>query len=456
MQHLSTNLTQRTGVSFSSYAAAIAGHDILCLDILDGLLARRIWNHAGLFGWLEVQGSVDGFAAAREKAEWLARRRFFDDRRCPARLNEIYAVLAELLPDANVTPEDEITAEGIFATGDPSVALLTEEARKAGKRVVGVTDSALPREAILALLDRESIALDGLFVATELRGSGRSLANGGIHAEIAEVTGTGLSEILYVGNSRVECRGEMSALPLPALCDLPPQPFVTPPTPAEGDALVAGLAACRAMQSPASPPFYWLGYAIGGPLLAAGEAGGADPDFGGSIPAGAGDVLDLLKPAAPGSALRQAAQAEAARGAADFGADIAWIRDRVDAKALREQAGRALTRLVLAPTAEEYSALDRIPFGSAGEETFARGLTRPRPEEGTPSDPPDIALLRLNQTFRDLLPKDLVQMAETGQLSEFDWREAFRRNPFKVSRWSTLKRYQRRVESRRRNREAGR
>ncbi len=417
--------TTRCGRSLPGLIARIEAADCVAFEVTDGLLARRCRDRSGLFAWLEQQHDAPGFARARAKAEWLARRRFPPMKTDPVTLSEIYTVLAELMPDQPVSPEIEADTDARFLTADPTARRLLEAARAKGKRVVGIDRSGLPREDLAECLAREDLPLDALSATEDLR-AGAASEPDALHIPLT---------------------------PLHQLLSESPPAFVTVQTENAHAALIAGHAALRADRL---SPLGLFGYTLGGPLRIGLERERAemqsflaplgDTDAFAPILSKAQDLLLLLHPALTDATARQ----DIEDGIAGFRDDIAWIAAELTPDALRLYCQEQLSRLLLAPRPDERRLLDTVslPDGARAGRALAPAHAA--------TDMPDLDLLRLNETFRDLLPRELVRLAESGELADTDWRSVFRSKPFKPSLWAALRRYQKRIEKRRKSRAAER
>ncbi|NDR55566.1 hypothetical protein [Aliiruegeria sabulilitoris] len=511
------SLARRSTLSFPAIEELISQHEVVLLPIVDGLLCWRLRDEAGLFDWLERQHQADGFAQARIKAEWLARRRSGTGGDAHVSLPQIHEVLSELMPEGKITVEIEQEAAGRFLLPDPAMRTLLETARTAGRRVVGLNVHPLPLAYLDDLLKQGGLELDGLHEPQASSDRASFLASIAPMEQVEPVA------MLHVGSSETTeteaaISAGMTALSMRSrsedLQDHPPSFAV----PVEGPA-AAFIAGKLALNTPLSEaeetPIYQLGYLLGGPILLGfcldlmqrlGNGGdgsvavsaqaarlvkqgleimgakqatlsrlviadGIGGGHSGDGPAGflidwsemddtsaillqGSEILDFLFSVTPqmagiASARRAAGKLDAQGGTLDFlrhaSADLAEL----DADAFRTTNRAALMRLLMAPSEAERSALATVPTSQTG--TLA-DCVEPRQVAANTALPPDTELLRLNQTLRDLLPRDLVRLAESGALAGLDWRQELRKNPFKIGRWATLRRYQRRLEDRLRNR----
>jgi FMN phosphatase YigB (HAD superfamily) len=270
-------LMRRTGRSMTSLRDLIAQHAVISFAAIDALLAYRTFGPAGVFAILEERHGAGGFAGARIKAEWLAKRRFGAGEGAVVSLDEIYQILGELLPGTRITPDMERDALQGLLTADPAVLHLVSLAQQAGKRVLALSDGALDDAALRGLLAGAGIEVDGLICAVDHRAAGLRKSNGGLFRHAAAAEGVQPNELLHFGpDPRVDVAGARAAGVTGAeirtaracLADVP-QPFL--PTVAEGVAgsLIAGQVALAMPGLGADgTPLRSLGYAIGGPLLA--------------------------------------------------------------------------------------------------------------------------------------------------------------------------------------------
>ncbi|MCK0196067.1 hypothetical protein MWN34_03985 [Ancylobacter sp. 6x-1] len=262
----------------ASVEALIDRHAVISFDVFDTLLARRLSRPVDVFRHIEQAHGIADFAASREKAEWLARRRFGTADSPEVLLVEIYDVLRELLPGLPVGPQDELAAERLFLYRDPAVVALVEHARARGKRIIAISDMYLTGVEIGALLAANGIAVDRIYASADHRDPALGKFNRRIYPFVAREENVAPGDILHFGDnpvsdvrhalecgvtavhvrSRTECVREAGA----PFCDLNRR---------EGslaDSLVDGQIAARMPHlAPGVPDLYLFGYAAAGPLL---------------------------------------------------------------------------------------------------------------------------------------------------------------------------------------------
>lgn len=270
-------IAQRSGRSLAALETLIGQHEVVSFDIFDTLLCRSLWAASDVFKALESRHGPEGFAAARVKAEWLARRRHrIGKDGTEVTLVQIYDILDELMPEHAGSPDAELAMEGAVLKRDPAIFLLLESARRQGKRVIGVSDMYLPGEAITEILEREGIILDALYCSSDHREARLGKFNSRMYAHVVQAEGVEPSRILHFGDNHQADVVNANAMGLSGVHILARRDVVDSGQYAYAGqfanslsaSLVAGQVALRAPQADtAAPPLYTYGYSVGGALL---------------------------------------------------------------------------------------------------------------------------------------------------------------------------------------------
>ncbi|WP_109313733.1 hypothetical protein [Ruegeria sp. AU67] len=156
-------VVRRTGYAFSTISNLIENHDVIAFDVSKTLLSRCVLNSDGVFRFMEKSLGVEGFCGARLKAEQLAERRFGTIEASEISLNEIYSLLAVLLPDNIVTPDNERECEEKFHFSNQAFVMVASVAREKGKRLIGINDTQLNKDQVSRLLEALGIELEALY-----------------------------------------------------------------------------------------------------------------------------------------------------------------------------------------------------------------------------------------------------------------------------------------------------
>ncbi|WP_108860603.1 hypothetical protein [Ruegeria sp. Alg231-54] len=156
-------VVRRTGYAFSAISNLIENHDVIAFDVSKTLLSRCVLSSDGVFRFMEQSLGVEGFCGARLKAEQLAERRFGTNEASEISLNEIYSLLAVLLPDSTVTPDDERKCEEKFHFSNQAFVMIAAVAREKGKRLIGINDTQMNKDQVSRLLEALGIELDALY-----------------------------------------------------------------------------------------------------------------------------------------------------------------------------------------------------------------------------------------------------------------------------------------------------
>ncbi|MCG7520518.1 hypothetical protein [Ruegeria sp. Ofav3-42] len=271
-------VVRRTGFTFSTISNLIENHDVISFDVFGTLLASYLFSPDGVLRYMEQTLGVDGFAAARLKAELLARRRFGTREAPEASLNEIYEVLSVLLPSHGVTPGEELEFRKSLAYADQSIGLLAKVAREKGKRVIGVSDTCLDKAQLSNLLDSHGIELDVLYTSLDHRRDALGNVNGRIFPHVAEREGVAPHRILHLVENQSNDLENALATGLTAIHVRAPHecmkqdesPFVQINCGENTltEEFIQGQIAARMPQvDPKEPDLYSYGFNVCGPLL---------------------------------------------------------------------------------------------------------------------------------------------------------------------------------------------
>ncbi len=162
-------------------------------DAFDTLVLRPFLRPTDLFRYMEAVGTAPkGFADARVKAEAEARR----IHRREITLEEIYA----LMDDGMQVADKEIEQELAVCRGNPETVSLVSEIIGHGGKVVVVTDMYLPKDVIVAILDRCGVeGLSGVFVSNDM---GASKYAGDIFPKVLSELGISPDEMVHIGDNR--------------------------------------------------------------------------------------------------------------------------------------------------------------------------------------------------------------------------------------------------------------
>lgn len=185
---------------------------IISFDVFDTVITRSTAEPKGVFdivaaeimSWrpLLPDDLLDDFTRQRMQAERKARRLSTKE---DINLDDIYAVLARTFNLSPAVTERvkalEIKTELDCVVGIPKNINLIAQARKAGKRVIFISDMYLPRPVIAGML-RKAGALDtedGVYVSGEY---GLNKGSGRLFRHVLEAEQCLHSEILHIGDNR--------------------------------------------------------------------------------------------------------------------------------------------------------------------------------------------------------------------------------------------------------------
>jgi HAD superfamily hydrolase (TIGR01549 family) len=263
---------------------------VLSLDIFDTTLGRLCALPEDAFRIIEEQlvaahgEAFTGFAVKRREVDTRARRRAWDQRQSEEiSLADIHAQLLEENPTWPLTAEAlarlEMDTEARLLYPIEPVRELIAAARKAGKRVIFVSDMYLPRAFCeKSLRDNGFSDYDELFLSSD---TGLLKHSGKLFAHVIAQLGVAPEQILHVGDNahsdgtqaaRLGIRTLQVTKAIDRVDRFPGNPFQplrqrsgrNPP-----ESLLLGLSArgCLREQQLADPFWYRIGYQIAGPLI---------------------------------------------------------------------------------------------------------------------------------------------------------------------------------------------
>ncbi|TLX16807.1 hypothetical protein [Rhizobium sp. MHM7A] len=171
-------------------------------DIFDTLICRGVEHPVDIFRIMEISHPdkvPTGFADLRERSERKSRRL---TSREDVTLDQIYEVLSmELTGEfkASVIKEIEVETELLFSLPRKDGIARLERLRNDGYRVIGISDMYLPKAVIAAMLAKNGIVLDELYVSSEL---GVTKATGNMYRQVAVLEDQPLSWTHHGDNYR--------------------------------------------------------------------------------------------------------------------------------------------------------------------------------------------------------------------------------------------------------------
>lgn len=264
--------------------------DVLSLDIFDTALGRRYGAPVDVFAAMEADLTVghgavfEGFVDARRAAENRARGLAWERRQAEdTRLGEIYETLLEARPEwapwADELPPMEMDHERRALYPLAVAKEMIAEARRAGKRVIFISDMYLPKAFCEERLRANGFDdFDALYVSSE---TGLLKNTGNLFQHVLADLGLPGDRVLHVGdNPRADGeqarRHGMHTLAVRKATDLldrfsgnPLRPLLAKPARLPGESLLLGLCArgCLREDSAEDPFWYRIGYQIAGPLI---------------------------------------------------------------------------------------------------------------------------------------------------------------------------------------------
>lgn len=152
--------------------------NVVSFDIFDTCIFRPFAKPTDLFYLLEAENGILNFSDIRIAAEWAARRKTTK----PNFEVDIYDIYEELSHRVCVKKEEaekEIELEKDVCYANPYMLEVFKAFKKAGKKVLAVSDMYLPKTAIKAMLDKCGfVGFDKIYVSCEY---GCSKSNGKLY-----------------------------------------------------------------------------------------------------------------------------------------------------------------------------------------------------------------------------------------------------------------------------------
>lgn len=185
----------------SGYLKAIDTADAVAFDIFDTLLVRPFFHPHDLFGFLEAESGLEGFAEARIRAEREARRTDPE-----TDIDEIYRSID---PKYLALKDAEIGSEISFSRADPDMVEVFGYASEKGKRIVLVSDMYLPSDILERMVSKNGFSGHSkIYVSTETKASKRS---GLMYDTVLGDLGLPPSKVLMIGDNRhADCDSAIS------------------------------------------------------------------------------------------------------------------------------------------------------------------------------------------------------------------------------------------------------
>lgn len=171
-------------------------------DIFDTLICRGVEHPVDIFRIMEISHPdkvPTGFAELRERSERKSRRL---TSREDVTLDQIYEVLSTELTGefkASVIKDVEVETELLFSLPRKDGIARLNKLRNDGFRVIGISDMYLPKSIIAAMLAKNGVVLDELYVSSEL---GVTKATGNMYRQVAILENQPLSWTHHGDNYR--------------------------------------------------------------------------------------------------------------------------------------------------------------------------------------------------------------------------------------------------------------
>jgi predicted HAD superfamily hydrolase len=272
------------------FESRLADIEVLSLDVFDTVLGRRSALPEDTFTILEAElvqrhgSAFNDFARIRREADSKARRRAWDQRQSEEiLLEDIYALLKEEYPDWTL-PRDELAAHEMAVERRLLYPLdgakeLIRAARKAGKKVIFISDMYLSQEFCESCLrDNGFTDYDAFYISSTV---GKLKHTGKLFQYVLEDLGIAPEKILHVGDNPRSDGKEAAKLGIRTLQirkaidtidRFPGNPLrrlMQQPVRSMEESLLLGLSArgCLREDLHEDPFWYRIGYQVAGPLI---------------------------------------------------------------------------------------------------------------------------------------------------------------------------------------------
>lgn len=272
------------------FESRLAGIEVLSLDVFDTALGRRCALPDDVFTILEAElvaahGNVfHGFAGIRREADAKARRRAWDERQAEEiLLDDIYTLLKEEHPawplDAEELVRAELDLERRLLYPIDNTKALIRAARKAGKKVIFISDMYLPRDFCEARLKEHGFSdYDAFYLSSTV---GVLKHTGKLFQHVLKDLGIVPAKMLHVGDNpksdvkqaaRLGIQTALVGRAIDSLHRFPANPLlslVSQPSRSPQQSLLLGLSArgCLREELAGDPFWYRMGYQVAGPLI---------------------------------------------------------------------------------------------------------------------------------------------------------------------------------------------
>lgn len=203
------------GLTTEALTQLILSKDLISFDIFDTLLARSLVQPTDLFDYLAHVHGIHGFKTARIAAESVARRRH--KTRSEVSLEEIYAVLAQMISLPADAAAQEIAAEKLVLYANPAALSVLDIAQSLGKRVVAISDMYMSSAQLEDLLAHCGIKVDKVYSSSDLRHLDIGKYNGRAYPYVATMEMVSADRILHFGDNEQSDIAQAQAQSLSAL-----------------------------------------------------------------------------------------------------------------------------------------------------------------------------------------------------------------------------------------------
>jgi FMN phosphatase YigB (HAD superfamily) len=174
--------------------------DAVSFDVFDTLFVRPLTDPEDLFDILGDKFGIEGFRAARRRAQARAFERMKANGRNEITLDLIYDCFDSRLPVPAVTlRQAEYDLELALTLPNPDMAALFKDLVNSGQRVVLTSDMYLPAEFFQSLLRRHGMPEVTLFISCDMDATKRD--HGALFDIVARDLGLRPNRILHIGDN---------------------------------------------------------------------------------------------------------------------------------------------------------------------------------------------------------------------------------------------------------------
>ena len=180
--------------------SAVKKYKYVSFDIFDTLIVRSVGRPEEVFNLIEEKAEAEhpGFYKGFSDKRILAAEKAYKKDKKEATLEDIYEELDYDVASKAYLMSLEIDAEIDVACGNQIAIYLLKAIRDQGKKIIIASDMYLPQTVIEAILDKNDIPYDYIYVSSEIQAR---KSTGEMFEYILKDIGAGRRDIIHVGDN---------------------------------------------------------------------------------------------------------------------------------------------------------------------------------------------------------------------------------------------------------------